>query len=69
VAARCFTWRVLQDSTLPPLTRVSGQRPSHDAKAEALRNRLTSGPISVSTTCAVAALTQCTPSDGAITIM
>ena len=69
MAARCFTWRVLQDSTLPPLTRVSGQRPSHDAKAEALRNRLTSGPISVSTTCAVAALTQCTPSDGAITIM
>jgi hypothetical protein len=39
--------RVLQDNILPPLTRFSGQRPSHEAKAEALRNRLTSVPISV----------------------
>jgi len=31
----CFTGRVLQDSTLPPLIRFSGQRPSHEAKAEA----------------------------------
>ena len=56
VAARCFTLRVLQDSILPPLTRFSGRRPSHEAKAEALRNRLTSVPISVRMTCAVAAL-------------
>jgi hypothetical protein len=35
VAARCFTRRLLQDSTLPPLIRFSGQRPSQDAKAEA----------------------------------
>ena len=58
VAARCFTWRVLQDSTLPPPTRFSGQRPSQEAKAEALQNLLTSVPISVSTTCAVPALLQ-----------
>jgi hypothetical protein len=27
-----FTLRVLQDNILPPLTRFSGQRPSHEAK-------------------------------------
>ena len=47
----------LQDNISPPLTRFSGQRPSHEAKVEALRNRLTSLPISVRMTCAVAALT------------
>lgn len=47
MAARFFTLRVLHDRTLPPLTRFSGQRPSQEAKADAFRNRLTSGPISV----------------------
>jgi hypothetical protein len=58
VAARCFTLRVLQDNTLPPLTRFSGHKPSHEAKAEAWRNRLTSVPISVRLT--YAATAQCT---------
>jgi hypothetical protein len=49
MATRFFTFRVLVESTLPPLIRLSGQSPSQEAKAEALRNRLTSGPTAVST--------------------
>src|SRR5574341_28690 len=29
---RCFTWRVFTDSTFPPEIRLSGQRPSQEAK-------------------------------------
>ena len=32
VAARFTTWRVPRLRTLPPLTRLSGQRRSHEAK-------------------------------------
>jgi hypothetical protein len=54
-AARLFTLRVLQDKTLPPLTRFFGQKPSHDAKADGLRNRRRSGPTWVRITRAVTA--------------
>ena len=37
-ASRLGTLRVLALSTLPPLTRLSGQSPSHEANAPALGN-------------------------------
>ena len=44
VAARQFTFRVPVHSTLPPLMSLSGHRPIHEAKADALRNFVKSGP-------------------------
>src|SRR2546427_4099646 len=41
---RFFTFRVTTDNTRPPLIRLSGQRPSHEAKAAALGNLRKSGP-------------------------
>ena len=46
VAARHLTLRVPTQSTLPPLISLSGHNPLQEAKAEALRNLLKSGPIS-----------------------
>jgi hypothetical protein len=42
------TWRVRTESILPPLIRLSGHRPSHEANAAALRNLDKSGPTSAS---------------------
>jgi hypothetical protein len=42
VATRLRTRRLLVKSAFPPLIFFSGQSPSHDAKAEAFRNRETS---------------------------
>ena len=52
-AARFFVGRVLDERTLPPLTRLSGQSRSHEAKADTDGKRERSGPISLSRTCAV----------------
>src|ERR1700674_2536820 len=56
-AARFFVGPVLEDSTFPPLTRLSGQRRSQDANAATVGNEERSGPISVSSICAVRELT------------
>jgi len=49
VATRLRTRWLLVKSTFTPLIFLSGQSPSQDAKAEALRNRETS--VSISTHC------------------
>src|SRR5882762_6068654 len=56
VAARFLTLRVLTDSTFPPLTRLSGQSPSHEVNAGALGNCERSGPISANRVCVVRTL-------------
>jgi hypothetical protein len=56
VATGLVTRRLLVQSTLPPLILFSGQSPDQDAKAEALRNRDTSVPISHRMVWAVIAL-------------
>src|ERR1700739_3793513 len=61
VATRLRTRRLFVNSTLPPLIFFSGQSPSHDAKAEAFRNRETSVPISHKMVWAVIALIVSTP--------
>src|SRR5215467_14733596 len=53
VAARQFTLRVAVHNTLPPLISLSGHNPIQEAKAEALRNFVKSGPISPNNVCAM----------------
>ncbi|MCU1247249.1 MAG: hypothetical protein JWQ49_278 [Edaphobacter sp.] len=53
VAARHLTLRVPTQSTLPPLISLSGPSPIQEAKAEALRNLVKSGPISPNRVCAM----------------
>jgi hypothetical protein len=50
LASRWLTERVRELSTLPPLTRLSGHSPSHDANAAALRNLDRSRPTSLNST-------------------
>src|SRR5579872_4853815 len=51
MAARLLTSRVLTEMTLPPVMRLSGQSPSHEAKHLAVAKRWTnSGPNSAKST-------------------
>src|ERR1700692_4896253 len=56
VAARFLTLRVLTDSTLPPLIRLSGHNPSQDVNAGPWAKREKSGPISAKRVCVVRTL-------------